>query len=64
MRSLKDLGALDESKAGAVIAEFLRVTGKRLRVDLTEALRPDLTINPEKVKSTSPASERPTNKPQ
>ena len=62
MKSLKDLGALDESKAGAVIAEFLRVTGKRLKVDLTEALRPDLTMEPEKIQPTRSASQAPINK--
>ena len=62
MKSLKDLGALDESKAGAVIAEFLRVTGKRLKVDLTEALRPDLTMDPGKIQPTRSASQAPINK--
>ena len=62
MKSLKDLGALDDAKAANVIAEFLQVTGKRLNVDLTTALRPDLTMDPSKVSPTRSASEAPVNK--
>jgi hypothetical protein len=58
MKSLKDLGALDDAKASNVIAEFLRVTGKRLNVDLTSALRSDLTMDQSKVIQTRSASEK------
>ena len=62
MKSLKELGALDDAKASSVIAEFLKVTGKRLNIDLTSALRPDLAIDPSKVIPARSASQAPVNK--
>ncbi len=62
MKSLKELGALDDAKALSVITEFLKVTGKRLNVDLTSAVRPDLTMDPSKVSPARSASEAPVNK--
>lgn len=64
MKTLKDLGALDDAKAAQVIVEFLKVTGKRLNVDLSSALRSDLKLDmdPSKVKQTRSASEKPIQK--